>query len=146
MFFAIDLVWLGVMAKTFYRQHLGHLLAAEINWVAAIAFYLLFIAGIVFFAVKPALAVNSATRALVYGALFGFFTYATYDLTNHATMRDWPAIVTVVDMVWGTVLSGSVAYLSYQVSSRFGRTVADRFTLWWRLRTRPFKPDRRLHI
>lgn len=146
MFFAIDLVWLGVVAKTFYRQHLGHLLAAEINWVAAIAFYLLFIAGIVFFAVKPALAVNSATRALVDGALFGFFTYATYDLTNHATMRDWPAIVTVVDIVWGTVLSGSVAYLSYQVSSRFGRTVADRFTLWWRLRTRPFKPDRRLHI
>ena len=61
-------------------------------------------------------------------------------------MRDWPAIVTVVDMVWGTVLSGSVAYLSYQVSSRFGRTVADRLGLWWRLRTRPFKPDRRLHI
>ena len=146
MFFAIDLVWLGVVAKTFYRQHLGHLLAAGINWVAAIAFYLLFTAGIVFFAVKPALEVNSATRALVYGVLYGFFTYATYDLTNHATMRDWPAIVTVVDMVWGTVLSGSVAYLSYQVSSRFGRTVADRFTLWWRLRTRPFKPDRRLHI
>ena len=118
VFFAIDLVWLGVVAKSFYRQHLWHLLAAEINWVAAIAFYLLFIAGIVLFAVKPALDVNSASRALIYGALFGFFTYATYDLTNHATMRDWPAIVTVVDMAWGTILSASVAYLSYQVSSR----------------------------
>jgi len=118
VFFAIDLVWLGLVAKPFYRQHLGHLLAAEINWVAAIAFYVLFIAGIVFFAVKPALDVNSATRALVYGALFGFFTYATYDLTNHATMRAWPAIVTAVDMAWGTVLSASVAYLSYQLASR----------------------------
>ncbi len=118
VFFAIDLVWLGVVAKTFYRQHIGHLMADRINWAAAIAFYLLFIAGIVFFAVRPALDANSASRALVYGALFGFFTYATYDLTNHATMRDWPAIVTVVDMAWGTVLSGSVAYLSYQVSSR----------------------------
>lgn len=118
VFFAIDLVWLGVVAKDFYRQHLGHLMAAQINWVAAIAFYLIFIAGIVFFAVKPALDVHDATRALVYGALFGFFSYATYDLTNHATMRDWPAIVTVVDLAWGTILSGSVAYLSYQVSSR----------------------------
>ena len=86
----------------------------------AIIFYLVFIAGIVFFAVKPALEVNSATRALAYGALFGFFTYATYDLTNHATMRDWPAIVTIVDLAWGTVLSATVAYLSYQVSSRIG--------------------------
>ena len=118
VFFAIDLVWLGVVAKSFYRQHLGHLLADQVNWPAAILFYLVFIAGIVFFAVKPALEVNSATRALAYGALFGFFTYATYDLTNHATMRDWPAIVTVVDLAWGTVLSASVASLSYQVSSR----------------------------
>lgn len=118
IFFAIDLVWLGVVAKTFYRQHIGHLLAAQVNWAPAILFYLVFIAGIVFFAVKPALEASSATRALAYGALFGFLTYATYDLTNHATMRDWPLIVTVVDLAWGTVLSASVAYLSYQVSSR----------------------------
>lgn len=118
VFFAIDLVWLGVVAKSFYRQHLGHLLADQVNWPAAILFYLVFIAGIVFFAVKPALEGNSAARALAHGALFGFLAYATYDLTNHATMRDWPPIVTVVDLAWGTVLSASVAYLSYQVSSR----------------------------
>ena len=118
IFFAIDLVWLGVVAKAFYRRHLGHLLAADVNWPAAIAFYLLFIAGIVLFAVRPALEANSAMRALAYGALFGFFTYATYDLTNHATMRDWPAIVTVVDLGWGTTLSAVVAYLSYQASHR----------------------------
>ena len=118
IFFAIDLVWLGVVAKAFYRRHLGHLLAAEVNWPAAIVFYLVFIAGIVLFAVRPALEAGSAMRALAYGALFGFFTYATYDLTNHATMRDWPAIVTAVDLAWGTTLSALVAYFSYEVSHR----------------------------
>jgi uncharacterized membrane protein len=118
IFFAIDLVWLGVVAKGFYRQHLGHLLSDQVNWGAAILFYLVFIAGIVLFAVKPALEAQNAMRALAYGALFGFFTYATYDLTNQATMRDWPVLVTVVDLAWGAVLSGSVAYLSYHVSSR----------------------------
>ena len=118
IFFAIDLVWLGVVAKNFYRQHIGHLLADQVNWPAAVLFYLLFIGGLVFFAVKPALEAGSAARALGYGALFGLLTYATYDLTNQATMRDWPVLVTVVDLAWGTVLSATVAYLSYQVSSR----------------------------
>ena len=118
IFFAIDLVWLVVVARSFYRQHLGHLLAAEVRWGPAILFYLVFIAGLVFFAVRPALAAGSATRALGYGALFGLVTYATYDLTNHATLRDWPAIVTAVDLAWGTVLSASVAFLSYQASRR----------------------------
>lgn len=118
IFFGIDLVWLGVVARTFYRQHLGHLLSDQVNWGAAILFYLLFIVGIVFFAVRPALEAGSTTRALTYGALFGLFTYATYDLTNQATMRGWPVIVTVVDLVWGSVLSATVACLSYEVSSR----------------------------
>jgi uncharacterized membrane protein len=118
IFFAIDLVWLSVVAKDFYRRHIGHLLASDVNWTAAVLFYLLFIGGLVFFAVKPALEAGSATRALAYGALFGLLTYATYDLTNQATMRDWPVLVTVVDLVWGTVLSAAVAFLSFQVSSR----------------------------
>lgn len=118
VFLAIDVVWLGVVARRFYGQHIGHLLAAQVNWGAAILFYLVFIAGIVFFAVRPALESSSAIRALTYGALFGFFTYATYDLTNQATMRDWPWIVTVVDLAWGSVLSATVAYVSYQISSR----------------------------
>lgn len=71
-----------------------------------------------FFAVRPALEVSSPLRALSYGAFFGFLTYATYDLTNQATLRDWPLIVTIVDLAWGSVLSASVAYLSYQVSVR----------------------------
>ena len=118
IFFAIDLVWLGVVARTFYQRHIGHLLSPDVNWGAAILFYLVYIGGIVFFAVKPAFDDGSATSALVRGAVFGFMAYATYDLTNQATMKDWPVLVTVVDLAWGTVLTATVAYLSYQASSR----------------------------
>ncbi|MFO7695515.1 MAG: DUF2177 family protein [Vicinamibacterales bacterium] len=118
IFFAIDLVWLAVVAKNFYRQHIGHLMSPEVNWGPAVLFYLIYIGGIVFFAVKPAIEAGSAARALAHGAAFGFIAYATYDLTNHATMRDWPALVTVVDLAWGTVLTATVAYLAYQASSR----------------------------
>jgi uncharacterized membrane protein len=119
IFFAIDLVWLGLVAKDFYQKHLGTLLSPQVNWTAAILFYLLFIAGIVFFAVKPALEEQSALRALLNGALFGLMAYATYDLTNQATVKDWPVIVTIVDLVWGTLLCGTVAWASYNLSIRF---------------------------
>ena len=119
IFFAIDMIWLGVLAKDFYQRHLGYLMRPQVNWAAAIIFYLLFIVGIVIFAVKPALEARSPIQALVYGALFGFFTYATYDLTNLATIRDWPLIVTIVDLIWGTVLCGTVAWVSYLAASRF---------------------------
>jgi uncharacterized membrane protein len=118
VFFAIDLVWLGVVAKDFYRQRIGHLLSADVNWGPAVLFYLVYIAGIVVFAVKPALDAGSAVRAATYGALLGFLAYATYDLTNQATMRDWPVIVTAVDLGWGTFLTATVACLSYLASSR----------------------------
>jgi len=118
IFFVIDLIWLGVVAKGFYQRHLGYLMRSPVNWTAATLFYLLFIIGIVFFAVRPALETQSAIRALIYGALFGFFTYATYDLTNLATVRDWPVIVTVVDLIWGTVLCGAVAWGSYLISNK----------------------------
>jgi uncharacterized membrane protein len=118
IFFAIDLVWIGLVARDFYRRTLGHLLSAQVDWAAAILFYLVFIAGIVFFAVRPALETGSAARALTYGALLGFLAYATYDLTNQATMRDWPILVTVIDLAWGTALTAVVAYLTYHVSSR----------------------------
>jgi len=118
IFFAIDLVWLGVVARTFYQRHIGHLLSPDVNWGAAILFYAVYIAGIVFFAIKPAFETGSPARAMAYGALFGLVAYATYDLTNQATMKDWPVLVTAVDLAWGTVLTATVAYLSYQVSSR----------------------------
>src|SRR5512139_650139 len=106
------MVWLGAVAKTFYRKHLGYLMAPKVGWPAALLFYLLFIAGLVVFAVRPALAAGAPLKALLLGAFLGLVAYATYDLTNQATVEDWPALVTVVDLVWGTALGGLVAWLS----------------------------------
>ncbi len=106
------MLWLGVIAKDFYRTKLVDFLG-PVQWTPAIIFYLLFIIGIIFFAVAPALQEQSLTKALMLGALFGFFTYATYDLTNLATLRDWPISVVFADIAWGMILSGSVATLSY---------------------------------
>lgn len=113
VFFAIDLLWLGVVAKNFYGQKLAHLLAPAVNWPAALLFYAIYIVGILLFAVKPALASQSWSTAAIWGGLFGFFTYATYDLTNLATLRDWPLQVVVVDIAWGTLLCTLVATASY---------------------------------
>jgi uncharacterized membrane protein len=112
VFFAIDMVWLGLVAKTFYRKHLGFLMGPTVVWPAAILFYLLFIAGLLVFAVRPALAAGAPLRALALGAFLGLVSYATYDLTNLATLKDWPLLVTVVDLVWGTALGGAVSWLS----------------------------------
>ena len=114
VFFLIDMLWLGVLAKGFYQDKLGGFIG-PVNWTAAIIFYLIFIVGILIFAVAPALESQSLAKAVVLGALFGFFTYATYDLTNLATLKDWPVIVVVVDIIWGAVLSGSVAAISYLI-------------------------------
>jgi len=107
-FFAIDMVWLGLVARGFYRKHLGFLLAPNPNWAAAILFYLLFVVGLLVFAVVPGLRAGSLGKALLLGALFGLLTYATYDLTNLATIKDWPLVITVVDMVWGVILASLV--------------------------------------
>jgi uncharacterized membrane protein len=113
VFFGIDMFWLGVVAKGFYRDNLGHLLRPDVNWAAALIFYLLYIAGILIFATLPALEKHSLRQAVVLGALFGFFTYATYDLTNLATLKDWPVKVVVVDILWGMILTASVAAASF---------------------------------
>jgi uncharacterized membrane protein len=109
VFFAVDMVWLGLVARAFYKKHLGFLMAADVNWYAAIIFYLLFIAGILIFVVVPGIRENNLGLTLLKAALFGLITYATYDLTNQATVKDWPMIVTVVDLAWGTVLSTVVS-------------------------------------
>ena len=112
-FFAIDMLWLGVVARGFYRRQLGGLLAEQVNWAAAIVFYLLYIAGIVFFVTLPAARTGSLVRALCTGAFFGLVTYATYDLTNLATLKGWPLGVTVVDIAWGMTLCTVVAAAGY---------------------------------
>ena len=113
VFFAIDMIWLGFVARGFYRNNLGHLLRADVNWPAALVFYLLYIVGIMIFATMPALDKNSLLQAVVLGGLFGFFAYATYDLTNLATLKDWPVKVVFVDIIWGMVLTSSVAAASF---------------------------------
>jgi uncharacterized membrane protein len=118
-FFLVDLVWLGVVAREFYRSGIGHLMGDSFNIPGAIAFYLVYIAGIMFFAVNPAVEKGDWTHALMMGAAFGFFCYATYDLTNLATLRDWPLSLALVDMAWGTALTAMAATVGYAVASRF---------------------------
>ncbi len=118
VFFVFDMVWLGLVAKKLYAKQIGFLLKPDVNWTAAISFYLLFIVGLVLFVVSPALEKHSWMHALVFGALFGLITYATYDLTNLATTRDWPLLITFVDMAWGTVLSASVCTIAYFIAEK----------------------------
>jgi uncharacterized membrane protein len=118
VFFAIDMVWLGLVAKNFYRQQIGFLMKPDINWPAAIVFYLLFIAGLVTFVISPAFEKHSWFHALLFGAFFGLVTYATYDLTNLATTKDWPMLVTIVDLVWGSVLAASISVITYFIASK----------------------------
>jgi uncharacterized membrane protein len=115
VFFAIDLVWLGLLAKNLYNKFLGDLLADQVNWTAAIIFYLIFIVGIFIFAILPAVERESVKHAIIYGVLFGFFTYATYDLTNLATLKGWPIKIVLIDILWGMVLTGSVATAGYYI-------------------------------
>ena len=118
VFFAIDMVWLALVAKKFYNQQLGFLLRPDVNWPAAIIFYLLFIAGLIVFVIAPAVAKQSWVHALLFGALFGLITYATYDLTNLATIKDWPLLVTMVDLIWGIVLAASVSVITYFIANK----------------------------
>ena len=112
-FFAVDMVWLGLVAKTFYKKHLGYIMAPDVNWTAALIFYLLFIVGILVFVVLPGIKENSLSSTILRAALFGLITYATYDLTNLATVRDWPLLVTIVDLCWGMVLTTLVSLAGY---------------------------------
>jgi uncharacterized membrane protein len=120
VFIALDMVWLGLVAKNFYRDQIGFLMKSEINWTAAIGFYLLFIVGLVLFVIAPAIAKNSWVHALLFGALFGLITYATYDLSNLATLKDWPLLVTIVDLVWGATLAASVSTATYFIARKIG--------------------------
>ena len=115
VFLVIDLIWLGFIAKDLYAKHLGYLMTTNINWISAIIFYLLFIVGIVIFVVTPAINKGSLMDALLYGALFGLITYATYDLTNLATIKSWPIFITIIDLIWGSTLSALVSVITYSI-------------------------------
>jgi uncharacterized membrane protein len=117
-FLVIDLIWLGVVARSFYRDQLGHLLRADVNWAAAMAFYVIFVAGIVVLVVWPAVEQQSLLRAVALGALLGLVTYAAYDLTNLATLKGFPAAVAAVDLAWGAVLCATVSAITYAAATR----------------------------
>jgi uncharacterized membrane protein len=118
LLFAIDMLWLGLFAKNFYKDKLGFIMSDKINWAAAILFYLIYIGGILFFAVLPGLREQSWVMALLNGAILGLLCYATYDLTNMATISRWPLIVVIVDIAWGIILTGGVSLLTYYIGTK----------------------------
>ena len=118
IFFTIDMFWLGFIAKNFYSKQIGFLMKEDINWMAAIIFYLIFIVGLVLFVIEPSIEKRSWKNALLMGALFGFISYATYDLTNLATLKNWPLLVTIVDLVWGAFIAAAVSTLTFFVANK----------------------------
>lgn len=118
VFFLIDIVWLVVVARKLYQKELGYIMSEKPNWIVAALFYLIFIAGLVFFVINPALEKNSWTYALLVGMLFGLITYSTYDLTNLATLKDWPIKITIIDLIWGTSLGGLVSTITFFILKR----------------------------
>jgi uncharacterized membrane protein len=116
IFLSIDAVWLGTMANLLYKPTLGDILLPKFSPAPAIFFYLIFIVGILIFAIAPAMKDGQWTTALIYGALFGFFSYGVYDFTNMATLRNWSLTITLADLCWGTVLTGTSASLGYILS------------------------------
>jgi uncharacterized membrane protein len=119
-FLALDLLWLGVVARGFYANQLGHLMRPDVRWGAAFLFYAIYVLGIVVLAVLPALDAGSLARAAGLGALLGLVAYAAYDLTNMATLAGFPARMVAVDMIWGTVLTAAVASAAFAVGRWMG--------------------------
>jgi uncharacterized membrane protein len=117
-FLTIDAIWLGLIARGFYGEHLDYLLKSAPNWAAAFLFYLLFIAGLLVFVIVPNAQHECVKRVLVCGAFFGLVTFATYDLTNLALIRDWPLVVTVVDLAWGMVVGASMSCVGFFAARR----------------------------
>ncbi len=119
VFFAIDIIWLAVISKGFYKAQLGYLMAESVKWPVAVIFYFLYIAGLVLFSIMPTVEKQSLLKAVLTGASLGLVAYSTYDLTNYATIKDWPLIVVVVDMIWGTILSAGVSAITYMIAVRW---------------------------
>lgn len=118
-FLFIDIIWIGVFAKGFYAQHIGGMLGERVNWAAALVFYAIYIGGILVFVLIPALRNGSgASHVMVMGLLLGLFAYSTFDLSALALFKDWPAIVAVVDIVWGSFLTASTAGISHVIFQR----------------------------
>ena len=121
VFFAIDLLWLGIIAKNLYAQQIGFLMTDKIRWGAALIFYALYLFGLVFFAIMPAFEQGNWSVALANGALFGLICYATYDLTNLATLKGWPVKIVIYDLIWGTFISAVVSLITFWIGTFWKR-------------------------
>ncbi len=119
LFVGIDALWLGIIAKDFYNKHLGALISPTVRWVAVVIFYLMYAAGILIFAVYPAIAVSSWRRAVLLGGLFGLFCYGTYELTNMATLAQWSWGIVLTDTLWGIFITSLVTVLSFLIYTNF---------------------------
>lgn len=119
VFLVIDMVWLLLIAKDLYAKYLGYLMTPKVNFSAAMIFYVIFIIGLLFFVINPAISKESWSYAMFAGAFFGLVTYATYDLTNLATVKDWPLLITGIDLVWGTFVSACTATISFFIINLF---------------------------
>lgn len=120
VFFAIDIIWLGFIAKNLYRKYLGSFLSDRVNWTAAVIFYLIYIIGISIFAIYPSVNKDSVVNAILLGALFGAIAYATYDLTNLATLKSWPIQIVFIDIAWGAVLTATVSLAGFYIVKMVG--------------------------
>lgn len=118
VFLAIDMVWLLVISKDLYAKELGYLMAPTVNLLSALIFYLLFIVGLIVFVIQPALSSKSIKDLVVKAVLFGLVTYATYDLTNLATIKNWPLLITVIDLIWGMTVSVLVSVATFKISEK----------------------------
>lgn len=119
IFILLDFLWVGVIAKSFYFRNIGHLMAKEFNWIAILFFYLIFIFGLVLFVIYPAIEKKSFLNVVLFGTLFGLVTYATYDFTNWATLKNWPIVLTFFDIFWGMLICCVVSSLTYFIFNRF---------------------------
>lgn len=113
IFLVIDGFWLLVVSKNLYTKEIGHLMVDNANIIVALIFYVIFLVGLVYFVINPAIESGNILKLLISAALFGLVTYATYDLTNLATLKNWPLKITIIDLIWGTSLSTIVSYLTY---------------------------------
>lgn len=115
IFSAIDFVWLSFIARNFYAKHIGFLFRPSPYIGAAVLFYLVYTGGLVLLVISPSLKEGSLTKAVLFGAVYGLCAYATYDLTNLATIKNWPTVVTIVDLIWGALITALVSFIIFQL-------------------------------
>lgn len=121
VFFVIDIFWLGLLAKDLYKNQIGFLLSNEVRWGAAILFYCLYLGGLTFFVIYPLFSEGNYVAAILYGGFFGLVCYATYDLTNLATLKEWPIKIVVLDLLWGTFISGVTSAITLWIGHVLAR-------------------------